>query len=332
MFRHIYIESDIANHPRTREICARFPRASLVECRRYGEVFNPRSQDFRLQKRTPALILAEKHGSPVLEAPAGYGIGTNRNYYFSHLLNCPYDCRYCFLQGMYRSAHHVLFVNYEVFEQEIDRIRTANSGQPVWYFSGYDCDSLALEPVTGFAAHFLPFFAARPDICLELRTKSTQTRCLLGHAPLANVVIAFSFTPREIHAALEHRVPSLERRLAAMVRLQQAGWLLGLRFDPLIYQQDYRDAYLRLFDSVFGQLDIETLHSVSLGSFRLPRTYFRNIVRLYPDEPLFAGPLTEASGMISYMTGLEDELMDFCTRALLEFIPRTLLYPCQVAA
>jgi spore photoproduct lyase len=332
MFTHIYVEADIAKHPRARQICARFPAATRVECRRYGEIFNSRSQNFRLQKQAPALILAGKHGRPVLEVPAGYGIGSNRNFYFSHMLNCLYDCRYCFLQGMYRSAHYVLFVNYETFAQEIDRIIAENAGKPVWFFSGYDCDSLALEPVSGFTAHFLPFFAARPDAFLELRTKSTQTRGLLRHAPLTNAVIAFSFTPREIHAALEHRVPSIDRRLGAMLRLQQAGWLLGLRFDPLIYQQDYRNAYQALFKTIFRRLDVDSLHSVSLGAFRLPRSYFRNIVRLYPDEPLFAGPLAVSRGMIAYRDELENEMIEFCTRELLEHIPRELLFPCQTAA
>ena len=122
MFTTIYIEEQMADHPRTREICARFPRATRVQCQRYGEVFNPKAQDFRLQKRKPALILARKHDRRVLETPAGYGIGGTDNYYFSHMLNCLYDCRYCFLQGMYRSAHHVLYVNYEDFGTDINAI------------------------------------------------------------------------------------------------------------------------------------------------------------------------------------------------------------------
>ena len=331
MFTHIYIENSVADHPRTQAICARFPQAARVTCERYGEVFNPKSQDFRLQKAHPALILASKHGNRVLETPAGYGIGGARNYYFSHMLNCLYDCRYCFLQGMYRSANHVLFVNYESFETEITRL-SQNSSTPAWFFSGYDCDSLALEPVSGFAAHFLPFFARHPDAWLELRTKSTQVRALLKHEPLANVVAAFSFTPREMHRSLEHRVPSVERRLAAMVQLQQAGWLLGVRFDPLIYQQDYQAHYRELFNTVFSQLDADRLHSVSLGPFRLPRGYFRTISRLYPDEPLFAGPLSETDGMVSYHQDLEHELTGFCTGELRNHVSGSQLFPCTVAA
>jgi len=331
VFTHIYIEDGVADHARTQEICARFPQAARVTCERYGEVFNPKSQDFRLQKAQPSLILASKHGKTVLEAPAGYGIGGARNYYFSHMLNCLYDCRYCFLQGMYRSANYVLFVNYESFAEEISRI-AQNSNLPAWFFSGYDCDSLALEPVSGFAAHFLPFFASHPNARLELRTKSTQVRTLLNREPLANVIVAFSFTPREMHQALEHRVPTVERRLDAMVQLQQAGWSTGIRFDPLVYQQDYQAQYRALFSEVFARLDTDRLHSVSLGPLRLPRGYFKTISRLYPDEPLFAGPLAETNGMVSYQRDLENELTGFCSAELRNHVPESLLFPCTVAA
>ena len=90
----IYVENEVADHPRTQAILQRFKGATQVSIERYGEVFNVRSQNFRLQKKQPALILARRHGRRVLEAPAGYGVGHTRNYYFSHMLNCPYDCRY----------------------------------------------------------------------------------------------------------------------------------------------------------------------------------------------------------------------------------------------
>jgi spore photoproduct lyase len=332
MFSTLYIEEDIAEHPRTKTICARFPQADLVFCERYGEVFNPKSQDFRLQKQKPALILASKYDRRVLKTPPGYGIGGERNYYFSHMLNCLYDCRYCFLQGMYRSANYVLFVNYEDFLSDMDDILKDANGEPCWFFSGYDCDSLALEPVTAFAEQFLPFFAKRPQAHIELRTKSTQVRGLLNREPLPNTVVAFSFTPEEIHGALEHRVPGVERRIDSMQQLQRAGWSLGLRFDPLIYQPGYREQYRKLFQQVFSQLDASQLHSVSLGTFRLPRSYFKNILQLHPDEPLYAGTFAETGGMISYPAEQEREISNFCTAELLKHIPESLLFPCPVAA
>ena len=122
MIHTLYIEEAVQDHPRTAEICAKFPQATQIPCRRYTEVFNRKGQNFRLQKRGPALILGHKFDTHVLEAPPGYGIGGQRNYYFSHMLNCIYDCRYCFLQGMYSSANYLLFVNYEDFHQAIPQV------------------------------------------------------------------------------------------------------------------------------------------------------------------------------------------------------------------
>jgi spore photoproduct lyase len=325
----IYVERAVADHPRTRRILERFPRAARVPCDRYGEIFNAHAQNFRLQKRRPALILAEKTGDAVLPVPDGYGVGAPRNYYFSTTLNCVYDCRYCFLQGMFRSANYVVFVNDDHFREAIVRAANAEPGRPAFFFSGYDCDSLALEPVTGFAEAFLPFFADLPGAGLELRTKSLNLRPLLDREPLTNVVVAFSMTPEPVSRALEHGVPPLEKRIGALARLQRLGWPVGLRFDPLILHEGFEANYRALFDGVFAAVDPARLHSVSLGPFRLPRGVFNRMVRLLPREPLLAGPLAVRDGLVSYAENVESRLLDFCEDELLRRIPETAYFPCR---
>jgi spore photoproduct lyase len=330
MIETIYIEDGVRQHPRTLEICQRFPAARKIYCQRYGEVFNPKAQNFRLQKRKPALILAEKYKKFVLEAPPGYGIGASRNYYFSHMLNCLYDCRYCFLQGMFQSANYLLFVNYEDFQNQIREISQATPEHPVHFFSGYDCDSLAMEPVTAFAQNFLPLFEQLPNAWLELRTKSTQVRSLLTQPPVSRCIVAFSFTPEEIAQAVEDKTPTVQRRIAAMIKLQDHGWQVGLRFDPLIYQPDYSAQYQRLFEQVFARLDINLLHSVSVGVFRLPEKFFKKIQQLYPDEKLFAGPLSNHQKMVSYQQPLEQDMVRSVSTMLLDYIPEHKFFPCTV--
>ena len=56
----IYIEQEIADHPRTREILHRFPGATKYLVRVIRRFFNKKAQNFRLQKKQPALILANK--------------------------------------------------------------------------------------------------------------------------------------------------------------------------------------------------------------------------------------------------------------------------------
>ena len=144
------------------------------------------------------------------------------------------------------------------FSSAIENTIKQYNDEPVHFFSGYDCDSLALEPVTRFTEFILPLFEQHPHALLELRTKSTQIRSLLERKPLRNVVVAYSFTPKEIADALEHKTPSVQRRIEAMVKLNEKGWPLGLRFDPLIYDKDYQEKYTCLFQQVFNRLDIES--------------------------------------------------------------------------
>jgi spore photoproduct lyase len=330
VIKTIYIEQAILDSPRVVEILHRFPQARQIVCERYGEVFNPKAQNFRLQKQQPALILANKHNRFVLPAPAGYNIGSTHNYYFSHILNCLYDCRYCFLQGMYQSAHYVLFVNYEDFQQQIAQICADAQGDAVHFFSGYDCDSLALEPVTGFAQQFLNFFDTVPNAWLELRTKSTQIRSLLNRPVQPRCIVAFSLSPESVALKVEAKAPPLYKRLEALTKLQQQGWLIGLRFDPLIYQSDYKQHYQAFFAQVFAKVKLEQLHSVSLGVFRLPESYFKKIHKLYPEEKLFAAALQQQNGMVSYTAELEQEMMRYCAELLLSYIPAEKFFPCRL--
>jgi len=291
----IYVETDVADHPRTRSILARYPKARVIECAGYQAVFNRRQQNFRVQKARPALILAQKKGQLLYPVPGSQNLGAPHNYYFSHLLNCPFDCRYCFLQGMFSSANYVLFVNYEDFVAEIADVCARHRG-PVHIFSGYDCDSLALEPLTGFAAHFVETFSVINNAVLELRTKSIQVRSLLASPPHENCVVAMSLAPDIVTEHLEHGAPSLADRLRALRRLQEHGWQVGLRFDPMIPLRDNTREYDNFFSRVFAELDATSLHSVTYGTLRLPREFAKRMFKLYPDERLFAGPLIEVDG------------------------------------
>ncbi len=323
----IYIEEAVFEHPKVAAILARFPNARHIQIERYTDVFNAPSQNFRVQKANPALILARKHGKLVLPTPPGYHIGGEHNYYFSHMLNCVYDCRYCFLQGMYRSANYVVFVNYDEFFDEIKNTSNAHD-TPSWYFSGYDCDSLAFEPMTGFIEQCIDAFEQMPKANLEIRTKSTQIRSLLTRPAIDNCVVAYSLTPAAIVKAEEHKTASLEKRVKALKSLQDHGWRVGLRFDPLLKADNFKAHYNELFDTVFSSLDISKVHSVSLGPFRLPKPFFKKMIRLYPESKLLAQDMGMRDGMLSYVAETESSLLRHCETELSKHISTQQYFPC----
>jgi len=323
----IYIEKEVRYLPRTEAILNRYNQARHVEINRYTDVFNAPAQNFRTQKKNPALILARKHGKRVLPTPPGYHIGGVHNYYFSHMLNCVYDCRYCFLQGMYRSANYVVFVNYDDFFNDI-KSQAAEHTEPSWYFSGYDCDSLALEPMTEFMQRCLDAFSEMPNAMLEIRTKSTQTRQLANRKVINNCVIAYSLSPQEIVKAEEHKTPSLAKRIASLKTLQLKGWKIGLRFDPLIKSDNYQQLYGQLFHEVFTELDASKVHSVSLGPFRLPRPFYKKMIRLYPESKLLSAEMNMRDNMLSYDKNTENNMLKFCEKELQNYVSADQYFPC----
>ena len=329
MVSRVYVESAVRQHPRTQQLLQRMHKLPVIEIEHYGEVFNPRSQNFRLQKKDPAIIIAHKNKGHVLAAPEGYGLDGDHHYYFSHMLNCLYDCRYCFLQGMYQSAHQVLFINFEDFAEEMRQVAARHPQQPVWFYSGYDCDSLANEPMTRFTEFFIPIVAGIDNAWMELRSKSTQVRGMLKLAPVERIVAAFSFSDHVSHTRLENGVPSIAKRIDAMRRLMDAGWNVGLRLDPIVYHSNYQAEFTALLEQIFAQLDATAIHSVSLGSFRLTRDHFRSVSRLYPDEPLFAQPMELDNGIVSYPVEREREMIEFCEAAVLQHVPRHNYHPCD---
>ena len=324
----IYFEEDVREHPRAQSILSRFKRAHRIPIGQFGELFNKRTQNFRIQKSNPSLILARKHEKHVLQAPDGFGIGGTKNFYFSHMYNCLYDCRYCFLQGMYASANYVIFVNFEDFDHSIKHVINKNPDEQITFFSGYDCDSLALENITGFAAHILETFKNYPSTLLEFRTKSIQIEPLISVRPLKNVVVAYSLMPGLMAAALDNKAPTVERRIEVMSKLAGKGWKIGLRFDPLIYGRNWKILYKHLIEEVFKTIPENSIHSVSFGPLRFPKSMYKKIFKLYPEERLFVGPLSQKGLTVAYKSEIEGEMTDFCRHLFAKFVPDSIVFQC----
>ena len=93
---------------------------------------------------------------------------------------------------------------------------------------------------------------------------------------------------------------------------------IAIRFEPVIFENRLLENYKVLFEQIFDSLNVNQLHSVSLGEFRMPKTYYKSVVKLYPDEELFARETKVEDGMISLkdtgtdsLRNLEDMLQTY---------------------
>ena len=328
MIETIYIEKEIEDNSKTIQILRKFKNARKISIDRYGEIFNRKNQNFRVQKINPSLILARKHKGFVLPTPVGFGIGDQKNFYFSHMYNCLYDCSYCFLQGMYSSANYLIFVNFDDFKKEIKQVMERNMGENISFFSGYDCDSVAMESVTNFINDFIPTFRGRENALIELRTKSVQTRIFEKLEPISNCVIAYSLMPEELAVKLDKKAPSVSSRISAMKKLSAMGWKIGLRFDPLIYSNNWKIKYQSLFKEIYSEIKEESIHSVSLGPLRFPKTYFNKIFSYHRQEEVFSRLDINGGNLVSYDKDLESEMNTFCKNELLKYCNENKVFHC----
>ena len=322
MKKIIYIEKNIENSKRVNSIISKYKNSQIILVDKYTEIFNKKNQHFKLQKINPAIILAKKHKNFLSPTPSKYTIGNKTNYYFSHMYNCVFDCKYCFLQGLYKSANYVIFVNYEDYFNKIGQIAKKNHKKQITFFSGYDCDSLAYNPYTGFIEEALNFFDKHKNAELEIRTKSSIFKPLLFKS-IDNVVIAYSFTPDKFSKKYEAGVPNVEKRLNTIKKLLAFNWKIGIRFDPILIYENWQSDYKKLFHEIFNIIPQKNLHSVTYGNLRFPKHVFKRIEKIKFKEPLFFNLKLDNNLYEEYE---KEEIESFCKLNLEKYVKKEKIF------
>ena len=134
--------------------------------------------------------------------------------------------------------------------------------------------------------------------------------------------------PLSISSSLDNKAPSISKRIKAMSNLASKGWKIGLRFDPLIHGRNWKVLYKEMLENIYKSVPLESIHSVSFGPLRFPKEMFKDIFKLYPDEPLFSGPLSNKKGMVAYDLKIEKEMASFCKRITKRYVHENQIFQC----
>lgn len=322
-FSHIYVEQRAASYPIAGHILSRFPKSIRVMIRHYKDVFNRPHQDFRRQKGLTKLILAVKQEPFLYPGPeVCEDFGNDNFYYTSPVLNCIYDCDYCYLQGLYPSANMVIFVNIEDFFEAVEK--QLENG-PLYLCPSYDTDLLALEGIVPYASRWIGFAGGKQNLCIELRTKSANYNAIAGLSPVEQVVLAWSLSPDEIARRYEKLAPSLKTRLAAAKAAMQDGWQVRLCFEPVLKVQGWQRIYSEFLDGVFEVIPAEKVFDANIGIFRMSSEQFKRISRSRTDTDVFCFPMVyREGGVMSYED--EGKIRDFLYEQLVRYLPPQKIY------
>ncbi len=328
-FSHIYVEKEIIAHPRTEKILdffcheeeGRKQERHIIEITHYKDVFCRKRQDISLQKQAPALILAKKRdhflysGSPVCQ-----NFDEKHFYYTSCVMNCLYDCEYCYLQGMYPSGNLVIFVNLEDTLLAVEQMLKKHE---VYLCISYDTDLMALENITGFVKEWSEFAGNHKNVKIECRTKCGRRDLWKALSPNENMIFAFTISPEEVVEKFEHRTASLEDRLSCATEALRLGFPVRLCFDPMIYIPDWKEKYGKMLDKVKEKFSysLDCLYDISIGSFRISQDYLKKIRRVQKNSAVLNFPFENVSGVYQYPQKLMEEMEGFLKEQLENDLP-----------
>lgn len=317
-FSHIYIEESIAKSDEVRQIVAHFPNAHKILIHHYKDVFNRRSQNTESQHHAQALILARKEGNLIYEgAPVCQSFGNMYFYYTSCVMNCLYDCEYCYLKGMYPSGHMVLFVNLEDIFAQVNQLLQKH---PVYLCISYDTDLLALEGLTGFVQRWIDFTKAHAELKIEIRTKCARTDLWEKFDACDRVIFAYTMSPECVVKKYEKGTGALQERILAAKEGIRRGFAVRLCFDPMLYVEHWKQEYQDMVEAVFREIAPEEIVDVSVGSFRISQDYLKKMRKAASSSAVVQFPYENRDGVYQYPEGLRQEMENYLQGLLTEYI------------
>ncbi|MGL5839558.1 MAG: radical SAM protein [Sphingorhabdus sp.] len=178
---------------------------------------------------------------------------------------CPAHCNYCYLAGSLKGAPIIrAYANLpEIFDTAASHLgqgrvtsrskKRAHEGTT--YESSCYTDPLAIEHLTGSLSAAIDHFGAwQADAQLRFTTKFDAVDPLLGIAHHRKTRMRVSLNP-PLFARFEGGTAPVAARLAAMRRMVDAGYLMGLTIGPIIAVEGWRDAYGALLADIAATLN-----------------------------------------------------------------------------
>ena len=331
-FQYIYVEEAILQSPDVERVLRKFPKAKVIPIKHYKDVFNRKKQGRLAQSRSRKLILAKKEGQRLYDgAVVCQDFSESYFCYTSLLMNCPFHCAYCYLQGMYPSSNLVMFLNLEDYFSDCKKW-IAEKGS-LYLCISYDTDLLAMEGVYPYVEEFARFLNQENALRIEVRTKAggeglwrKMQKLPLSSDARKRMIFAFTLSPEEIIEEAEEGSARLSSRIFAIQKALEEGYLVRLCFDPMIYHPRWKELYGDLLQEVFEKIPMEQIHDCSVGSFRISESYLKAMGKALPSSPHTQFPYENTGGYYHYPKELMEEMEGFLYSRLQEKLPKEKIF------
>lgn len=196
---------------------------------------------------------------------------------------CFYKCDWCYLKLTYRASRPFItvYANYDSIAEKL-KIRLSQAQEPVIFNSGEMADSLALEHITGAARYFIPWFDSTDNGYMFMLTKSDNVDEILDLNHNGHTIVAWSMNEATVSRKFEIGAPPFARRLNAARKVQDAGYTVRVRLDPIVPFDGWESAYASTVHSIFETISPER---VTLGTLRFESGFYKNRNTIFSSGP-----------------------------------------------
>ena len=199
--------------------------------------------------------LLGRDGELVHHEPPDSGRVCRSRVQFDTIYGCPHGCKYC--AG---GKVAVVFVNVEEFiEQKVIPLSAANPWQKVFMFNSCLTDTLCFEPEYGLCELLADYYASTPDQHYLIHTKSANVDFLLDLDHRGHTITLWSMTSETVSRIVEPGSATMQERIEAARKCQQAGYTIRYKFKPIVPLENWREECEQMMELVFADTRPENI-------------------------------------------------------------------------
>ncbi len=215
---------------------------------------------------------------------------------------CNLGCEYCYLKFSKVLGNPTVYENLDNITVELTNLFSLPKS--VFYFNcGETTDSLLTDQHIHSLSKLISIISNLAEnyekkCFIELRTKTANLlkkneKNLCKHSKNVKIIYTASLAPQNVVSEFEKHTATVQERLQSLSYAQQLGFLIGLRFEPIILYPvngiTYNDVisavenlianYEKLINSVVEKIETQKLHSITFSCLRLTRQQFRQLLQ-----------------------------------------------------
>lgn len=243
---------------------------------------------------------------------------------------CVFRCAYC---GFGRSI--IFYLDVERLINGLDAVFARHPEQRLYKYSNMT-DLPPFEPELELVRPMVERFAQEPDRYLMLFTKSDNVDFLKNLDHRGHTIISWSITCDSASRQADKRAATMDERITAMRKMQEAGYKVRARLSPIVPVANWRQEYTVLFQNLLRNVRPDLITLELLGWMNVD-----DLLAIFDRSFLDSSAVAAAEKARDELAGVNwgpftqethEEMYQFCIETVRRLSPGTAVSICHGTA